>query len=103
MALIDTVKGGFYDQLAEKITEITPLNAVDYIIMNHTEPDHSGALGRLLDDMPGVQVLGSKPALMFLKEIVNRDFNQRVVTHGEELYLGGKRKLSKKLRTRRAS
>ncbi|KJS17553.1 MAG: lactamase [Peptococcaceae bacterium BRH_c4b] len=90
VALIDTVKERCYEQLVEKISEIVPVAEIDYIIANHTEPDHSGSLARLLKETPKAQVLGSKPALMFLKEIVNFDFNQRVVAHGEELDLGGK-------------
>ena len=89
-ALIETVKEGFFDEYLQKIQEIVPLGEIDYLIMNHTEPDHAGSLAMLLEKIPGLTVLGSATALDFLKEISNRTFKSQAVDHGEELDLGGK-------------
>jgi flavorubredoxin len=90
-ALIDTVKHGFYEQLIYRVRTLIDPAQIDYIILNHTEPDHSGALKQLLNDAPSATVKGSRAAGLFLREIVNQNFRFEAVTHGETLDLGGKR------------
>ena len=63
--------------------------SLDYIVVNHTEPDHTGSMKRLLELAPGATVLGSGTALTFLKEIVNGPFPSRAVTEKDEIDLGG--------------
>ncbi|MGQ9556407.1 MAG: FprA family A-type flavoprotein [Desulfurispora sp.] len=89
-ALIETVKMRFYEELQQRVTAVVPLDKIDYIIVNHTEPDHSGSMVRLLDDAPRATVVGSKVALKFLKQQVNRDFPSREVGDGDHLDLGGR-------------
>lgn len=89
-ALIEGVKAGFEGQLLERLAGVADPGEIDYIILNHTEPDHSGALGSLLKKMPRAQVIASKTAIMFLKQMLNGEFNHRVVGHGEEIDLGGR-------------
>ncbi|ACV63107.1 beta-lactamase domain protein [Desulfofarcimen acetoxidans DSM 771] len=89
-ALVETVKSRFYDELKQRIEEIVPLSEIDYVVVNHTEPDHSGSLGRLLLEMPKATVVASKVALRFLGQQINRDFNQQVAVDGDKLDLGGK-------------
>jgi flavorubredoxin len=60
IALVDTVAGQFADELIEKIKQIIPPKKIDYIIVNHVETDHSGALPRLLKLCPSAKVFGSK-------------------------------------------
>jgi flavorubredoxin len=74
IALIDTVKDGFYDDFKSKIKEIIGDKKIDYLIVNHTEPDHSGCAERILNDYEGIEVVASKAALLNLKNITNRDF-----------------------------
>ena len=87
-ALIETAKEPFKDEYFAELSEILGDSPVDYIIVNHTEPDHSGSLELLLEKHPGAVVYGSSSAIMFLKEIVNRPFNSHVVSDGETLSLG---------------
>lgn len=47
-ALIDTVKAPYADALLRSVSEKTPLDRVDYVVCNHLEPDHSGALGEVM-------------------------------------------------------
>jgi len=91
--LIDTVKAPFTEEFFAKVEELVPLDKIDAVVVNHTEPDHSGALIHLLAKNPEIVVYCSRPAENFLKQLLNRDFNSQVVGDGDELDLGG-RKLS---------
>lgn len=88
IALIDANYANFSEVLVEKISaEIDP-SKIDYIIAQHTEPDHTGSLGRLLDLCPNAEVVSTKIGSRWLKEMLNRDFRSRVVEDGEDLSLG---------------
>ena len=89
-AVIDSVKLAFSDEQIERISSVCDVSAIDYIICNHTEPDHSGGLEKLLDLAPHATVVCSKPASVFLKNILNRSFECMVVSEGDTLDLGGK-------------
>lgn len=88
-ALIDGVKAPFSEEHRRNIASITDISKIDYIVVQHTEPDHAGSVGDLLDAAPGAQVLGSRAALMNLAEQLNRPIPGRAVAHGEEVDLGG--------------
>jgi len=90
ITLFEVVKAGFENQLLERISSVVEPAAIDYIIFDHTEPDHSGAIGEVLKKMPKAQVLGSRAAITFLSQILNTEFNHRVIKHGDELDLGDK-------------
>ncbi|MCL1874601.1 MAG: FprA family A-type flavoprotein [Clostridiales bacterium] len=87
--LFETVKEKFYDQFAANIKEVCPLAEIDYIVVNHTEPDHSGSLARLLREAPNATVLASSTAITFLKEIINEPFAHQAVTEKDSLDIGG--------------
>ncbi len=87
-ALIDAVKDSFGEEQIERIRNVCDPSKIDYIICNHTEPDHSGSLVRLLDLAPGAKVICSRPASIFLKEITNRDLDCILAEDGLEIDLG---------------
>lgn len=89
-ALIETVKVKFWDEYLSKLQEVSDLKDIDYLIVNHTEPDHAGSIEHLLGLIPGLTILGSATALSFLKDIVNRDFQSREIGHEERISLGDK-------------
>lgn len=90
-ALIETCHENFFDQYLANIEEVCPLEEVDYIIMNHNEPDHSGSLAKLLSKMPNAEVIASQAGALYLKNITNRsDLAVRKVKDGEKLDLGGR-------------
>ncbi len=89
VALIDTVKEHFTDEFFKKIEEIVPLEKIDYVIINHTEPDHSGALPKLLERV-NAKVIASKNASLFIKEVLQRDVNPMLVGDGDRISLGNK-------------
>lgn len=89
-ALIETVHKDYFNEFVRNIEEVLPLEKIDYLIMNHTEPDHSGSVRALLEHCPNLTVLCSGPAKKFLTAIANEDFPCRVVKEGDVLDLGGK-------------
>ncbi len=89
-ALIDTVKSGFTDQYLANIEEITPLDKIDLLIVNHTEPDHSGAMNVLLDKLPYLEIICAAPALPFVRNVLNREANVTPVKDNHTVDLGGK-------------
>lgn len=89
-ALIETAKQVFEDTYFKELDEIIGEGTIDYVIVNHTEPDHSGSLEHLLEKYPDIMVYGTSSAIIFLKEIVNRPFHSHVIKDGETLSLGDK-------------
>ncbi len=89
-ALIDTAKAPFNQELFERIEDIIDILDIDYLIVNHAEPDHSGCVENLLQKNPDIEIWGSTPAIMNLKEIVNQNFKFHRVKEGERLSLGNK-------------
>lgn len=88
-ALVDCVKAPFTDEFFAKVEEVVGLDQIDLVVINHTEPDHSGALGRLLEKRPDLPVYCTRPAQNFLAQLLNKPFNAHVVSDGEEVDLGG--------------
>ncbi|HSL92532.1 MAG TPA: FprA family A-type flavoprotein [Candidatus Limnocylindrales bacterium] len=89
-ALIDCVKRPFAEELFRNISGFLPVEKLDYVVINHSEPDHAGALVDLLERHPKVMVLLSRAAKTFVDNLVNAGFPYRIVNDGEELPLGGK-------------
>lgn len=89
-ALIETVKVKFIDEYIEKIKSLTSLDKIDYIVVNHTEPDHVGSVEKLIELMPNVTIVGSASALKFLKNITNCEFKSLLTTVVDTIDLGGK-------------
>ena len=87
-ALIDTSHLKFEGIWLELLKEQIDPKAIDVLIVSHTEPDHSGLVGHVIDLNPDIEVVGSKVALQFLENQVHRPFKSRAVKSGEELDLG---------------
>jgi flavorubredoxin len=89
-AIVETTKEKFWDMYIEKIRSLTDPSEIEYIILNHTEPDHSGNLMRLLELAPNATVVGSGNAIRYLNDIFEPGFKHKVVKDGESLDLGNK-------------
>ncbi|MCU0529011.1 MAG: diflavin flavoprotein [Cyanobium sp. Prado107] len=87
-ALIDTSHLKFADTWLPLLREQIDPQAIDHLIVSHTEPDHSGLIGHLLDLNPEIEIVASKVAIQFLEDQVHRPFRSRAVKSGEELDLG---------------
>ena len=88
-ALVECSHLDFFDNYLANIGQICDPQEIDYIILNHNEPDHSGALAKLLDVAKNAQVVVSKAGGTYLKNITNRtDLNLLEVKDGDTLDLG---------------
>lgn len=89
--IIETSKENFKDEYLDKVKRVVDPEEIEYIVLNHTEPDHSGNLRYLLEIAPNATVVGSRPAINFLKHMVGKDdFKHMVVKDGDTLDLGNK-------------
>ena len=88
IALIETVHNKFKDVLFDNIKEICPLEKIDYIILNHTEPDHSGSVADLVQINPDITVIATAAGIKNLKSITNLNFNEQIAKTGDKLDLG---------------
>lgn len=89
--VIDTVDIGFGREFVENLKELIDLEKIQYIVINHTEPDHSGALGSLASKAKNAVIVCTESAVEELKEMYklhNREF--LVVKDGDILDIGGK-------------
>ncbi|NLO73416.1 MAG: FprA family A-type flavoprotein [candidate division WS1 bacterium] len=89
-ALIEASKRGFEDQLFTHLEEVLDPWQVDYLVLNHTEPDHSGALPTVLERLGHPQLVCSKSARLFVSALLNHDLDPLLVGAGDTLDLGGK-------------
>lgn len=89
-AIIDTVKETFKDAYIDKLKQVSDLTKIDYIIVNHTEPDHSGSIKYVLEYSPDAVVYGSRQAINYLTEIIGKPFKSVFVKDGDTLSLGNK-------------
>ncbi|WP_300382216.1 FAD-dependent oxidoreductase [Clostridium sp.] len=90
-AVFETVKVEFFDQYIDRLKHLNiDITKIDYIVVDHTEPDHAGSVSKLLEISPNAKVVGSAAAISFLKEIANTDFEYITVKDGSQLDLGGK-------------
>ena len=87
-ALVETVHDRFSEHYFDNIKQITPIEDIDYIIFNHTEPDHSGSLMKLLKINPKIKVVGTTAAIKNLNAITNSTFESIPVKTGDTLDLG---------------
>ncbi|NTW62539.1 MAG: FprA family A-type flavoprotein [Chlorobiaceae bacterium] len=88
--VIETTKEKFWPTYLAKIKEVTNPEEIEYIIVDHTEPDHSGNVRNLLSVAPNATVVGSGNALKFLRDQTGHDFKSLVVKTGDTLDLGNK-------------
>lgn len=89
--VIDTVDISFGREFVQNLSNIIELDKIKYIVINHTEPDHSGALGSLAAKAKNAVIVCTEPAVNELKEMYrlhSREF--LVVSDGDTLDIGGK-------------
>lgn len=87
-ALFDTVDICYSDLFFQKLDIALDGKTLDYVIINHMEPDHSGSLGLLRNRFPNVEVVGNKRTADMLKGFYNIEEGVKVIADGEELSLG---------------
>jgi len=93
IALIDTIERAFIDDYFDKIDLLTNSRPVDYLIINHMEPDHSGALKAVVAKYPNITLVGNKKTFEMAANYYQVSENSLEVYDESELSLG-KHKLS---------
>lgn len=88
IALIEVCESCLIDQYLDKVKDVADLSEVDYLIINHNEPDHFEAVGKLIELLPNLTVIGSPCTLYFLRKTTNKKFKSREVLGGDQLQLG---------------
>ncbi|MBN2761957.1 MAG: MBL fold metallo-hydrolase, partial [Bacteroidales bacterium] len=89
-AVVETAKESFKDVYLSRIKEVTNPEDISYIIINHSEPDHSGCLKALLEIAPRAEVYGSRQAITYLQDMIGKPFKYNYVKDGDTLSLGNK-------------
>ncbi len=90
IALVDTVKPGFEREMLKRIEEIIDPSEIDYVICNHIELDHSGAMPKLMEVAENAEVIASKAGKEGLMLHFQQDWDARIVKTGDTLSLGDK-------------
>eukprot|EP00475_Leptophrys_vorax_P024740 TRINITY_DN34220_c0_g1_i1.p1 TRINITY_DN34220_c0_g1~~TRINITY_DN34220_c0_g1_i1.p1 ORF type:complete len:693 (-),score=42.91 TRINITY_DN34220_c0_g1_i1:347-2314(-) len=88
-ALIDASHEKFRDLYFAALKKEIDVKDIDYVVANHTEPDHSGLIRDLVELNPNIVVVGSKVCIAFLQNLVLKPFKSMVATPGQPLDLGG--------------
>ena len=89
-ALIDTVWSPFREEFVDQLSQEITLSDIDFIVANHAEPDHSGALPELMKAIPDKPIYCTANAIKSLKGYYHQDWNFQVVKTGDRLDLGSK-------------
>lgn len=89
-AIVETTKEKFWEEYLMKIDELCNPEEIEYIILNHTEPDHSGNVKNMLRVAPNATVVGTGNAIRYLKDLMGMDFKHLIVKDGHTLDLGNK-------------
>jgi len=90
VVLVDTVKIDYQDSYLDNIMELTDGREIDYLVINHMEPDHSGSLKTLLKHFPDMKIIGNTKTSGFLKGFYSIEDNVIEVENNETLNIGDK-------------
>lgn len=88
VCLIDTVEVDFFTQFIENIKEIIGDKPIDYVVINHMEPDHSGSLTLLKKYYPNIKVIGNKKTFGMLSGFYGIEVGQIEVKNADSIELG---------------
>ncbi|NOZ20318.1 MAG: FprA family A-type flavoprotein [Planctomycetes bacterium] len=89
-ALIDTVKYLFTDEFIANLKDLIDPSEIDYLVCQHSEPDHGGSIGAVLDLAKNATVVCSVPCQKFLGELMNASFKCQTVKDDDTIDLGGR-------------
>ena len=88
VCLIDTVEVDFFTQYIERIHEVIGERKVDYLVINHMEPDHSGSIALIKKYYPEIQIIGNKKTFQMLEGFYGICDNTVEVANGDSIALG---------------
>jgi flavorubredoxin/flavin reductase (DIM6/NTAB) family NADH-FMN oxidoreductase RutF len=87
-ALVDTSHAKFRELYLDTLLGLVDPTTIDYLVISHTEPDHSGLVKDFLALAPQVTLVGSKVAIQFMADWLHQPFKQQIVKNGDRLDLG---------------
>jgi len=93
IVLIDTVWKPFSKEFVENLSKEVDLNKIDYVIANHAEIDHSGALPELMEKIPETPIYCTANGIKSIKGHYHKDWNFQVVKTGDTLDIGNGKQL----------
>ena len=88
VCLIDTVEVDFFTQFLENIHEVIGDRPIDYLVVNHMEPDHSGSLALMKKYYPNIKIIGNKKTFGMMQGFYGIADGQLEVKNGDTLELG---------------
>lgn len=88
ITLIDTVKRHMVNEMLERIKKVIDPSAIDYVISNHTEMDHSGGLPEIMDIAKNAVIICSPNGEKGLKKHFKKDWKFKVVNTGDSVNIG---------------
>ncbi|MEO1466535.1 MAG: diflavin flavoprotein [Cyanobacteria bacterium J06633_1] len=87
-ALVDTSHAKFRELYLDALQGLIDPKEIDYLIISHTEPDHSGLVKDFLALAPQATIVAAKMAIKFLEDLVHQPFEKIVVKNGDTIDLG---------------
>jgi flavorubredoxin len=90
VALVDTVKEPFFPEMIRRIREVVDPRKIDYLVSNHTEPDHSGAIIKALGEMEGAELIASDMGVKGLRRYYGEDLKCTSIREKPTINLGKK-------------
>ena len=88
VCLIDTVEVDFFMPFLENIREVIGDRPIDYVVVNHMEPDHSGSLALLRQFYPNIEIIGNKKTFDMMAGFYRLTTGLHEVKNGDTLALG---------------
>ena len=88
VCLIDTVEVDFFMPFLENIREVIGDRPIDYVVVNHMEPDHSGSLALLRQFYPNIQIIGNKKTFDMMAGFYKLTTGLKEVKNGDTISLG---------------
>ncbi|HHT9120923.1 MAG TPA: FprA family A-type flavoprotein [Candidatus Hypogeohydataceae bacterium YC41] len=90
VALVDSVYGPFYEEFLKNIKELVPIEKITYVIVNHAESDHSGALPKVMEIIPRAKVVCTSKSKDILSRLYQTPWDFHTVKSGDEMTIGKK-------------
>ncbi len=87
-AIIDLAKSMKTDEFFDQIARVTDISSIDYLVINHMEPDHTGALTTLKKLAPRITIIGSEKCASMLGDFYGIRENVKIVKDGDTISLG---------------
>ena len=88
VVLVDTVEVDFFTQFIENIKEVIGERPIDYLVVNHMEPDHSGSIALLQKYYPDIKIIGNKKTFGMLEGFYGLTENLVEVKNGDFIETG---------------